>query len=217
MNGALTAARLQNRTRYPVELITLFIVTGLAMVGTLIAIDTFTAAHHEALPHSASIGEPIATSFGSITIARVETLGGLTSQELGGMTHGIQNVVLSDGAQVEVSVLLANRSDGTVRVTPSQFYLTVEGATEPALPSESSIKPVTLRAGASVEATLTFVVPQSGARMSVGYADPGGARITVPAGKLGQAPIVADDGHGHEDGQAHDDDGHTHDDDGHTH
>ena len=211
MNGALTAARLQNRTRYPVELITLFIVTGLAMVGTLIAIDTFTAAHDEALsPHAASVGDPIATSYGSITIQHVTTIGGLTSQELGGMTHGIQNVVLSDGAQVEVSVLLANRGDRTVRVTPSQFYLTVEGAAEPAAASESSIKPLALKAGASVEATLTFVVPQSGARMSVGYADPGGARITVPAGQLGLAPVIADDGHGQADeGQAHDDDGHT--------
>jgi len=198
MNGAMTATQRQIRARYPVELITLVIVAALAMVGTLIAIDTFTAAHDEALsPHAASVGEPIATSYGSITIQHVTTIGGLTSQELGGMTHGISNLVLSDGAQVEVLVLLANQSDRTVRVTPSQFSLSVEGATELAAPSQSSIKPVTLKAGASVEATLTFVVPQSGARMSVVYRDPGGAGIIVPAGQLDTAPTVADDGHSH--------------------
>ncbi len=123
-------------------------VTALALAGGVLAIQAFASgdedAHHEG---AATIGEPIKTSFGSITIARVEALGGLTSQELGGMTHGIQNVVLSDGAQVEVSILLANRSDRTVPVTPSQFYLTVEGAAEPAGPSVSSIKPLALKAG----------------------------------------------------------------------
>ena len=198
MNHAMTAAGLPSRTRHGAELLTLFVVAVLAMVGTLVAIGTFTAAHDEALsPHAASVGERISTSYGSITVQHVTTIGGLTSQELGGMTHGISNLVLSDGAQVEVSVLLANQSDRTVRVTPSQFSLSVDGATELAAPSQSSIKPVTLNAGASVEATLTFVVPQSGARMSVVYRDPGGAGIIVPAGQLDTAPTVADDGHSH--------------------
>ena len=178
-------------------------ITALALVGGVLSIQAFASgedAHHQ---DAVEIGKPIATSFGSITFGRVETLGGLTRQDLGGMTHGIQNAVLAGGAQVEVSILVVNRGDEIVRVTPSQFSLAVEGEPDPATPSESSIRPVVLAAGASVEATLTFVVPQNGARMSVGYADPGGAQISVPAGHLGLAPAVVDDG------DTHADDGHA--------
>ena len=175
------------------------IVGLLALAGGALALGSITAgtedADHE---HAVAIGEPIATSYGSITVLRVERLGGLTSQDLGGVTHGIQNLVLSDKAQVEVAVLIANTGDAQVRVEPSQFRLIVDGAPDPAVPTGSTMQPLSLQPGASVEASISFVLPQSGATMAMGYRDPGNAAaITVPIGNLDRAPAVPDDGHSH--------------------
>ena len=165
------------------------VVAALALGGAWLAITAFTAAHDDAgLPPAAFVGARIATSYGSMTVVHVDNIGGLTPNDLGGVTHGIQNLVLSDSAQVEVSVLFANESTNAVRVSPAQFRLIVEGVAEPVEPTGSTIRPLLLQPGASLEAALTFVVPQTGAQMSVTYADPGGASISVPAGKLGQAP-----------------------------
>jgi hypothetical protein len=195
--GLAVPARSTGRTLPLVAIVAL--VAGLALAGTMIAILTLTAGHEDGgLPGTSAIGHPITTTFGTITVEGAETLGGLTSGDLGGVTHGIQNLVLSDKAQVEVTVLLANTGDAPVRVTPSQFQLIVEGTPDPVAPTGSTMRPLSLEPGASVEASLTFVVPQSGARMTVGYADPGNAAaVSVPIGILGQVPAVPDDGHAH--------------------
>jgi len=195
--GLAVPARSTGRTAPLVAFVAL--VAGLALAGTMIAIVTLTAGHEDGgLPGTSIISHPVTTSYGTITVEHAETLGGLTSGDLGGVTHGIQNLVLSDKAQVEVAVLFANASDVPVRVTPSQFRLIVEGTPDPVAPTGSTIRPLSLAPGASVEASLTFVVPQSGARMTVGYVDPGNAAaIRVPIGVLGQAPAVPDDEHPH--------------------
>ena len=192
-------ARSTGRTRTASLVVLVALVAGLAMAGTAIAILTLAGGHEDGgLPEASAIGHPITTSYGSMTVQHAETLGGLTSQDLGGVTHGIQNLVLSDKAQVEVSVLFANTGGAAVPIDPSQFFLLVEGSADPVAATGSTVRPVQLQSGASLEASLTFVVPQSGARMTVGYTDPGGAAaISVPIGVLGQAPAVPDDGHPH--------------------
>jgi hypothetical protein len=173
-------------------------VAALALAGAWVAITAFTAGHDDAgLPPAAFVGQRIATSYGSVTVEHVEDIGGLTSEDLGGVTHGIQNLVLSDSAQVEVSVLFANESGSSVQVSPAQFRLIVEGTAAPVEPTGSTIRPLQLQSGASLEAGITFVVPQTGAQLSVAYTDPAGNLITVPAGKLGQAPPDTGGGHTH--------------------
>lgn len=173
------------------------LVGALALAGGALGIAALTASDDGADRSTSAVGEPIATSYGSITVEHVATLGGLTSQELGGMTHGIQNLVLSDKAQVEVSVLIVNRGDERIHVEPSQFSLTIDGSTDPDALIGSTIRPLALEAGTGVEATLTFVVPHAAARLSVGYSDPGGALITIPVGELDQGPATQEDGHTH--------------------
>ena len=65
------------------------LVAGLAMAGTAIAILTLAGGHEGGLPEAAAIGHPITTSYGTMTVQHAETLGGLTSEALGGVTHGI--------------------------------------------------------------------------------------------------------------------------------
>ena len=174
------------------------VVAALALGGAWLAITAFTTGHDDAgQPHADFVGERITTSYGSFTVQHVEDIGGLTSNDLAGVTHGIQNLVLSDSAQVETAVLFTNESGDSVQVSPSQFRLVVDGTADPVEPTGSTIRPLLLQPGASLEASMTFVVKQTGARLSVTYADPGGALITVPAGVLGQAPPDTGNGHSH--------------------
>ena len=195
---ASTFASVRKPPPVPAFVALVAVVAALALTGAWLAITAFTAGHDDAgLPHATSVGERITTSYGSFTVVHVENIGGLTSNDLAGVTHGIQNLVLSDSAQVETSVLFANESGNAVQVSPSQFRLVVEGTASPIEPTGSTIRPLLLQPGASLEASLTFVVKQTGARLSVTYADPGGAVSTVPAGVLGQAPPDTGNGHTH--------------------
>lgn len=185
-------------TPVPAVVALVAVIAALALSGAWLAIAAFTAGHDDAgPPHADFVGERITTSYGSFTVQHVEDIGGLTSNDLAGVTHGIQNLVLSDSAQVEVSVLFANEGGNSVQVSPSQFRLVVDGTADPVEPTGSTIRPLLLQPGASLEASLTFVVKQTGARLSVTYTDPGGALITVPAGQLGQAPPDTGNGHSH--------------------
>jgi hypothetical protein len=195
--GVVVPARAARRPLALAALVAL--VSAFAAAGTLLAILTLSTGHDEAgVAEAPVMGQPVTTSFGSLTILGIATVGGLTSQELGGVTHGIQNLVLSDKAQVEVSAVLVNTGSSPVRVEPSQFRLLVDGTPDPVVATGSTMQVVSLRPGASVEAGVTFVVPQAGAAMTVSYQDPGtAALIRVPVGVLGQAPAVPDDGHSH--------------------
>lgn len=167
------------------------VVLAVGVWGGVLAATAFREAA-TAPPHLEAVGEEVPTSFGSLTVERVATLDGLTSEQLGGVTHGISNLVLEGSAQVEVSVLVVNGSDAPVDVVPDQFSLTVEGAEAPVPMSGSTIHPLRLGAGGAVEATLTFVVPTSGAAMTVHYAGPDGSAIEVDAGVLDQVAPPAD-------------------------
>jgi len=186
--------------RRPIPLLfVLAAVSLLALNGLGLALTALGDAGSEANQHEASaVGHPVETSFGIVTVEALETLPGLTSQELGGVTHGIQNLVLSDSAQIEVSVAIVNGPDGMVAIDPAQFRLRVAGTTEPVLPTGASIHPLRLKPDARVEATLTFVVPRTGNAIAVDYVDPAsGQPLTVAEGTVDQAPADAAGEHAH--------------------
>jgi hypothetical protein len=165
------------------------VVVLLAAVGFFAAcVALFPARNEPGSGAESGVGEAAATSYGAITVQHVETIDGLTAQDLGGMSHGIADLVETDEAQVLVSVLAVNDSDDPVVVEPGQFALFVDGSTEALVPTSSTVKPLELQPGASVEASVIFVAPLSGAAISLGYADPDGSVVVIPAGGLGQAP-----------------------------
>ena len=178
---------------------------AVANVVALLAAAGFVAAYVALFPAQGGsvsgitpgVGDTVATSYGTITVQHVETIDGLTTQDLGGMSHGIADLVQTDEAQVLVSVLAVNDSDDAIVVEPGQFALFVEGSTEALVPTSSTVKPLELQPGASVEASVIFVAPLSGAAISVGYSDPNGSVVVIPAGGLDQAPADATtDDHG---------------------
>ena len=189
------------------------VVAVLGVVGVIVAVTSFTAeahdvtdGHHDPLT-ATGIGSAIDTSFGSIFVEQVETLDGLSAEQLGGMTHGIADYVAQTDAKVSIAVLLANRSKHAVEVSPGDYAVFVEGTAEPIPPSSSTIQTLTLQPGSSVDVTVTFVVPRTGAELSMAYADVDGELIVVPVGSVDQVPqdiptdghgTVTDDGHDHE-------------------
>ena len=161
------------------------------------------------------INEPAATSFGSIVVSEADDLIGLTSQDLAGVTHGIQNLVLIDKTQIQLTVALLNRSSSAISYAPDQFTLVASHNQifdqrwkirswwkKTNSISESQVDEVILISGATIhegklqprsniEATLSFVVPRDGSSYILQYLDPGNNKIVQI--DLGGVDVVSDE------------------------
>ena len=162
-------------------------VIALSLFGVALAVDVVggTGAHDHTGPATDGIGLSQETSFGQVTVQDAEKLGGLTSKSVAGVTHGVQNLVTQDNAEVQVSILLTNLSDRSVAYSPGQFQLRVgrKAARVPA--RDTNVVPGTLLAGASIEGRVGFVVPRATSELVVEFADPGSSRpIVIPLGSL---------------------------------
>ena len=185
--------------------VVVFVIVGFIVATLTLTTGGRTTAHEDDAVRS-NVGAAVDTSFGSIFVEHVETLEGLSEEQLGGMTHGIADLVEQNQSKVTIAVLLANRSTHPIAVETGDYAIFVDGVADPIPPSTSTIQPLTLAPGSSVDVTITFVVPRTGAEISLGYADPDGPAIVLPVGRVDQAPLdisndhnatVADDGHDH--------------------
>lgn len=138
------------------------------------------------------INQPVETSFGSIIVSEADDLIGLTSQDLAGVTHGIQNLVLVDKTQIQLTVALLNRSGQKISISPKQFTLVnPENAGEVILISNATIRDGELQPRSNIEATLSFVVPRDGASYILQFLDPGNDQIVEI--DLGGVDVVSDE------------------------
>jgi hypothetical protein len=175
------------------------VTAALAVAGLVVSVNTLSSptadVSHEPGPPNVgeaqrfAAGQLIATSFGSLIVYPIERLPGLTSEQLGGVTHGVQNLVGADSAQIEVAIALTNNTGTAVSYAPRQFLLRT-GAGGPGVPpTTSSIRVGQLQSGASVTANLSFVVPQDGSRYWIEFTEPGRAQaIVVDLGNTEPAP-----------------------------
>jgi hypothetical protein len=151
-------------------------------------------------PAPAAAGSRAETGFGWVEISGVETLGGLSAQDLGGMTHGISGLVPAAEATIQVAVVIGNTSDQRVRIDPAAFGLSVDGG-DPIPAAGGTLTSMALRPGATVEARLSFVVPRSATSATLRFADPLGAAVVLAAGRIDTGPAPdpapADERHDH--------------------
>jgi hypothetical protein len=145
--------------------------------------------------------QSIRTSFGTMIVGRVLTVNGLTAKATSGVTHGIQNAVWSEDAQVETTVYLSNARSTTLEYAPTDFSVQ---ATRPkgrkrVLPViKSDVGPGTLQPMATVELRLSFKVPRDGSRMLLAYRDPGSkSPIYIRLGRINAGAKDPGDGHHH--------------------
>jgi len=170
--------------------ILVLVVAILGLNGLDLAYRTFAAG-----AGAPAIGRGIATSFGSVTVAGIDILPGLTAEEVGGMTHGVSGFVAAAQEQIGVNVLVANSTDHAVRILPAAFTLAIEGTQQPFVNTGATFGSVLLQPGSSVEGAVKFIVPRAAANVFIHYLAPDGAAITVPAGRLDVGPAPSDGGH----------------------
>jgi hypothetical protein len=178
----------------------LALVIALVVAGALYAADVVADAAKDAAV--VTFPQTIQTSFGWLTVGQVDKMGGLTSEDLAGMTHGIQNLVLSDKVQIQVTLQLANRSDQPIAYSPEQFGLTDGDNAEGFGPDNGTMLTGVLPAHATLDAVLDFVTPRTNQPLSLVYHDPVSAQrtlITIGPADLnaGSTPIVVPEEHPH--------------------
>ncbi|MBK7454928.1 MAG: hypothetical protein IPJ46_14790 [Anaerolineales bacterium] len=139
-----------------------------------------------------SINQPASTSFGTIIVSAADDLIGLTSEDLAGVTHGIQNLVMADSVQIQLTVALINRSTAPVIIAPDdQFRLVSPQSKDAILLSGATIRNGELRPRSNIHVTLSFVVPRDGASYTLQYLDPKSEQIVQI--DLGGVDVVSEE------------------------
>lgn len=96
------------------------------------------------------------------TVTHVELVSGLSDEELGGMSHGIQGLVTPEKVLVQVTV--AVRAGGSrTGFDPGVLHASPDGAGAGIPPVGGTLSPGVLSAHAHTEGSLSYVVPRDGA------------------------------------------------------
>lgn len=170
----LTVRSTSDRKFQPLVVLVVLVIL-LAGWGSALAYQAFKTA--QASPEIYGINQPVSTSFGTIIVSAADDLTGLTSQDLSGVTHGIQNLVLADKAQIQLTVALINRTGKLVNYSPDQFRLITAKNPDLVELTGSTIHEGELQPHSNIEATLSFVVPRDGATYTLLFRDPGNEQI----------------------------------------
>jgi hypothetical protein len=131
------------------------------------------------------------TSFGSLAVTGVESLGGLSAADVSGMTHGLPGFVSADQEGVVVEVSLVNDSARKVRIEPGEFTLLVNGRNS--APAGGTIASVVLQPGASLEGRLSFVVPRAAATATLRFDEGNGSVALLDLGLITTGPAPSED------------------------
>lgn len=166
----------------------IIVLAGLGVVLGYQSLTTETSAFSEIY----SINQPAPTSFGTIIVSAADDLIGLTSEDLAGVTHGIQNLVMADSVQIQLTVALINRSTAPVTIAPDdQFRLVSPQSKDAILLSGATIRSGELRPRSNIHVTLSFVVPRDGASYTLQYLDPKSEQIVQI--DLGGVDVVSEE------------------------
>jgi hypothetical protein len=148
------------------------------------------------------LGQTVRTSFGSLTATEALVNNGLSSEDLGGMSHGVSNLVSTGSSEVNIVVALHNTGNRAIGVDATQFRLLVGSTGTPAAKSikatGTTLQAGRLPAGSTVEARVTFVTPSDGSKFWLQFSDPhGGAPIRIGLGRTNAVKAPATTGHNH--------------------
>jgi hypothetical protein len=139
----------------------------------------------------------------AVSVTHVERVAGLSAEDLGGMTHGIQGLVPEDQTMLRVSLVLTAGSSTAV-YDPSDLWIESSRTSQDIRPVGGALGRGSLSAGASISGAVSFVVPRSGDTYVLHAA---GTDATVSLGTVDAAPP----------GPEHEGDGTTTHDDQHHH
>jgi hypothetical protein len=167
----------------------LFVVlmAALATVGGVLAVRLVQTAPSASGPQ---VEGTVETSFGSLEVHQSEVLNGLSSSALGGMSHGVQNLVDDTQAEIAVSVTIVDTKAAHLQYSADKFRLR-SGADRPGgariAPLGTSLSSGVLDKGGRVEGSLNFVTPLNGKQLWLEYID-NGRSVAVRLQALALAP-----------------------------
>jgi hypothetical protein len=178
-----------------------WLTAALAIVGAFLVAPLVLGADgaHPTMPSDPARGRTdelnavVSTTFGTVAVAYVEKIPGLTAKDLAGMTHGIADLVPAGQEMVQVSATISNRSDVPIAYSPERFSVRLEDGRRVA-PSTTASVPGVLQPDASIDLRIDFVVPGDGRHVWLRFAD--GARTR----EIDLGPTLVSDGgggHGH--------------------
>jgi hypothetical protein len=182
-------------------LVVLALAVSLAIVGAVLAFGMLTTNDLGNLHHASAyvVGDAAPTSFGAVAVTDVQMLAGLSPEDLGGVTHGVQNLVTPENVQVELSVVLTNRGNRSIDYAlTQQFRVLKESGDEVDRQPGLVNRPGKLAPHSSVTGTLRYVAPRDGGPLWLEYQDPGSARpVLIALGSTDQAPAGGPEGGSH--------------------
>lgn len=151
-------------------------------------------------------GEPLgtfrdaSTSFGTVALRGVEKLPAFTAGQVAVMDYGIRDAAPPvNNVLVQTSVALTNVLKRPIDYSPDQFGLLREGSEGLVSLLGSTVQAGTLRPGASVAGTLSFVVLRDGSRLWLEFLDrESAAPILLDLGRIDATPTDTTDGLGNE-------------------
>lgn len=138
------------------------------------------------------------TSFGTVALRGVQKLPAFTAGQVAVMDYGIRDAAPPvDNVLVQTSVALTNLLERPMDYSPDQFGLLREGSGGPVSLLGSTVRAGTLRPGASVAGTLSFVVPRDGSRLWLEFLDRQNVGpILLDLGRVDATPADAANGSG---------------------
>lgn len=171
---------------------------GLALLGAGLAVNIVQTGDDSAHAHPAYVaGDRVPTTFGGLSVSQVDLLAGLSADDVGGVTHGVANLIPPDKEQVQLSLVMTNTTDsGVDYALDRQFNLvTSSGGEVTVLPGISAPRG-RLSGHSSVTTQLRYMAPRDGGELILEYRDPGARRLVrIAIGSTDQTPPGALDGY----------------------
>ena len=173
----------------------------LAVFGAALGVNVITTPDDPAhQPPAWTVGDEVPTSFGAVAITDVSQLAGLKAEDLGGVTHGVGDLVPPDKEQVELSVVVSNTSSRAVSYSFQDEFkmVTSTGGDVSQLPGASS-PTGKISGNSSLTTQLRFMAPRDGGALILEFREPGARHASrILVGATDQAPEGVLDGYTHD-------------------
>lgn len=131
----------------------------------------------------------VRADWGQLSVTEVVMTDGLDHSALGGMAHGIGNLVREDQRMISLRVVVTRTDGSTGRFDPAALVVRLPHGRRVSA-AAGSLQPVRLPQGGSLAGTVMFVVPRTTATASLGVRGDSsqvaelplsGAPVTIPS------------------------------------
>ena len=136
----------------------------------------------------------VRAAWGDLTVTDVTLTDGLDHASLGGMAHGIGNLVREDQRMISLRVVVSRTSGTTGRFDPAALVVRLPHGRRVST-AAGSLQPVHLPEGGSLAGTVMFVVPRTATAASLGVRGDSRQAAELPLSRRTVSTPSTTDGH----------------------